>query len=123
MTDQRPQVAQYAWTEGSMLVNYTSDKGDKLQAALFLPAGYEKGKSYPTIVNIYEKMSQQAQSVRQPDGERLQSLALHEQWLRSAAPGHHLSSVNDPGMSAVWCVVPALKAAIATGVIDAKRSV
>ena len=26
-----------------MLVNYTSDKGDKLQAALFLPAGYEAG--------------------------------------------------------------------------------
>jgi dipeptidyl aminopeptidase/acylaminoacyl peptidase len=29
--------------------------------------------------------------------------------------------VNDPGMSAVWCVLPALKAAIATGVVDAKR--
>ena len=29
--------------------------------------------------------------------------------------------VNDPGMSAVWCMVPALKAAIATGVIDPKR--
>ena len=29
--------------------------------------------------------------------------------------------VNDPGMSAVWCVVPALKAAIATGVVDAKK--
>ena len=29
--------------------------------------------------------------------------------------------VNDPGMSAVWCVLPALKAAIATGVVDPKR--
>jgi dipeptidyl aminopeptidase/acylaminoacyl peptidase len=26
--------------------------------------------------------------------------------------------VNDPGMSAVWCVVPAVKAAIATGIVD-----
>ena len=30
--------------------------------------------------------------------------------------------VNDPGMSAVWCMVPAVKAAIATGIVDAKRS-
>jgi dipeptidyl aminopeptidase/acylaminoacyl peptidase len=27
--------------------------------------------------------------------------------------------VNDPGMSAVWCVVPAVKAAIGTGFVDA----
>ncbi len=26
--------------------------------------------------------------------------------------------VNDPGMSSVWCVVPAVKAAIATGIVD-----
>ena len=26
--------------------------------------------------------------------------------------------LNDPGMSAVWCVVPALDAAIATGIVD-----
>ena len=29
--------------------------------------------------------------------------------------------VNDPGMSAVWCVVPAVKAAIATGIVDPKN--
>ena len=26
--------------------------------------------------------------------------------------------INDPGMSAVWCVIPAVKAAIGTGMID-----
>ena len=29
--------------------------------------------------------------------------------------------VNDPGMSAVWCMVPAVKAAIATGIVDPKK--
>jgi dipeptidyl aminopeptidase/acylaminoacyl peptidase len=29
--------------------------------------------------------------------------------------------VNDPGMSAVWCVVPAVKAAIAQGFVDPKK--
>ena len=30
-------------------------------------------------------------------------------------------TLNDPGMSAVWCVLPALDAAIATGVVDPER--
>ena len=56
-----------------MLVDYTSAKGDKLQAALFLPANYEKGKSYPTVVYIYEQMSQtRTIQFRAADGERLQ---------------------------------------------------
>ena len=29
--------------------------------------------------------------------------------------------LNDPGMSAVWCVLPALQAAIATGVVDKNK--
>ena len=69
LTDTRPQVAPFTWSSGVQLVNYTSEKGDKLQAALFLPANYEKGKSYPTVVNFYEKMSQTAnQSPTSPTG-------------------------------------------------------
>ncbi|HXG55500.1 MAG TPA: hypothetical protein VNJ03_09010 [Vicinamibacterales bacterium] len=52
LTDMRSQVAGFNWTPGVQIVNYTCDKGDKLQAALLLPANYEKGKSYPTIVNF-----------------------------------------------------------------------
>ncbi|MEX2662156.1 MAG: hypothetical protein WD227_09500, partial [Vicinamibacterales bacterium] len=37
LTDMRPQVAGFNWTPGVQLVNYTCDKGDKLQAALYLP--------------------------------------------------------------------------------------
>jgi len=29
--------------------------------------------------------------------------------------------VNDPGLSAVWCVLPAIKAAVATGIVDESR--
>src|SRR5439155_20705452 len=29
--------------------------------------------------------------------------------------------LNDPGMSAVWCVLPAVEAAVATGVVDRER--
>ena len=120
LTDQRPQVGGYSWTEGSMLVNYTSDKGDKLQAALFLPAGYEKGKSYPTIVNIYEKMSQGANQFANPGANGFNRSYYTSNGYAVLLPDITYK-VNDPGMSAVWCVVPALKAALATGVIDPKK--
>ena len=86
----RPQVAEFHWTPGVQLVNYTCDKGDKLQAALYLPANYEKGKSYPTMVNFYERMSQTANTFAAPERERLQPLGLHQQRLRRAHPRHRL---------------------------------
>ena len=58
LTDANPQQDKFAWSSGSKLVDYNSAKGDKLQGALFLPANYEPGKKYPTVVYIYEKLSQ-----------------------------------------------------------------
>ena len=91
LTDQRPAIDAFAWSPGVQIVNYTSDKGDKLQAALFLPANYEKGKSYPTMVYFYEKMSQTANTFAAPTVERLQSLLLHEQRVRRADARYHVS--------------------------------
>lgn len=120
LTDQRPQLSAYTWTGGSILINYTSEKGDKLQAALFLPAGYEKGKSYPTIVNIYEKMSQGANQFASPTANGFNRSFYTSNGYAVLLPDITYK-VNDPGLSAVWCVVPALKAAIATGIVDSKH--
>ena len=120
LTDQRPQVAQFAWSSGVQLVNYTSDKGDKLQAALFLPANYEKGKSYPTVVNFYEKMSQTANQFTAPSANGF-NRSLYTSHGYAVFVPDITYRVNDPGMSAVWCMVPAVKAAIATGIVDPKH--
>jgi dienelactone hydrolase len=120
LTDQRPQVAQFSWSPGVQLVNYTSDKGDKLQAALFLPANYEKGKSYPTVVNFYEKMSQTANQFAAPSANGFNRSVYTSNGYAVFVPDITYR-VNDPGMSAVWCMVPAVKAAIATGIVDPKR--
>ena len=120
LTDMRPQVAAYAWTEKSMLINYTSDKGDKLQGVLFLPAGYEKGKSYPTLVNFYERMSQTANTFANPTANGFNRSVYTSNGYAVFVPDIAYK-VNDPGMSAVWCMVPAVKAAIATGIVDPKR--
>jgi dipeptidyl aminopeptidase/acylaminoacyl peptidase len=102
------------------LVNYTSDKGDKLQAALFLPANYEKGKSYPTVVNFYERMSQTANQFQNPSANGFNRSVYTSHGYAVFVPDIAYR-VNDPGMSAVWCMVPAVKAAIATGIVDPKR--
>ena len=120
LTDQRPQLAPFTWSSGVQLVNYTSDKGDKLQAALFLPANYEKGKSYPTMVNFYEKMSQTANQFAAPTANGFNRSVYTSQGYAVLVPDITYR-VNDPGMSAVWCMVPAVKAAIATGIVDPKH--
>jgi dipeptidyl aminopeptidase/acylaminoacyl peptidase len=101
-------------------VSYTSDKGDKLQGVIFLPAGYEKGKSYPAVVNIYERMSQIANVFANPSANGFNRSVYTSNGYAVFVPDIAYK-VNDTGMSAVWCMVPAVKAAIATGVIDPKR--
>lgn len=122
VTANAPDKNKYTWSAGVQLVDYISDKGDSLQGALFLPAGYEKGKKYPTIVYYYEKMSQSLHAYSNPDFPG-------GGW----NPGMYTSNgyavfmpdivykMDDPGMSAVWCVLPGVKAAIKTGVIDEER--
>jgi dipeptidyl aminopeptidase/acylaminoacyl peptidase len=122
LTHMQAEVDPFLWTAGSQLIDFTNAKGERLQASLHLPANYEKGRQYPTIVYIYERLTQG-----------------HDSFPRPSVPGtgfnigYYTSNgyavlepdikyyVNDPGMSAVWALVPAVKAAVATGVVDPKR--
>jgi dipeptidyl aminopeptidase/acylaminoacyl peptidase len=120
ITDANPQQKDFLWTKGMRLVDYTSVKGDKLQGALYLPANYEAGKSYPTIVYIYEKLSQGANTYPHPTFNGFNTAVYTSNGYAVFTPDI-VYKVNDPGMSAVWCLEPALKAAIGTGVVDEKR--
>ena len=120
ITDGYPEQANFLWSAGARLVDYTSDKGDRLQGALFLPAGYEEGKSYPTIVYIYEKLSQGLNSYSFPSANGFNAAVYTSNGYAVLMPDI-IYRVNDPGMSAVWCLLPALEAAIQTGVVDRDR--
>lgn len=115
-----PQQKDFLWSAGSKLIDYTSAKGDKLQGALFLPANYQPGKSYPTIVYIYEKLSQGMNSYTVPTANGFNKSVYTSNGYAVLMPDI-VYKVNDPGMSAVWCVLPALEAAIKTGVVDKDR--
>ena len=118
ITDADPQQKEFAWTSGVRLINYTSDKGDKLQGALYLPANYEPGKKYPLLVTIYEKRSQLAHAFANVSETSTPNRSLYTSRGYAVLDPDIVYKVNDPGMSAVWSVLPAVKAAIATGIAD-----
>jgi dipeptidyl aminopeptidase/acylaminoacyl peptidase len=118
ITDANPQQKDFAWTSGVKLINYTSAKGDKLQGALYLPANYEPGKKYPMLVTIYEKRSNLANQYVGVNETSTPNRSIFTSRGYAVFDPDIVYRVNDPMMSAVWCVVPAVKAAIATGIVD-----
>ncbi len=120
VTDANPQQKEILWSKGSRLVDYVSAKGDNLQGALYLPANYEPGKKYPTIVYIYEKLSQQLNNYSMPAFNGF-NIANYTSNGYAVFTPDIVYKLNDPGMSAVWCVLPGLKAAVETGVVDPKK--
>jgi dipeptidyl aminopeptidase/acylaminoacyl peptidase len=118
LTDANPQQKEFAWTSGVKLINYTSAKGDKLQGALYLPANYEPGKKYPLLVTIYEKRSNLANSYVTPNETSTPNRSIYTSRGYAVLDPDIVYKINDPGMSAVWCVIPAVKAAIASGIVD-----
>ncbi|UJP63739.1 S9 family peptidase [Mongoliitalea daihaiensis] len=122
LSQNAPDVEKYTWSSGARLVDYVSDKGDTLQAALFLPANYTEGQQYPTIVYYYEKLSQTLHSYSNPgfSGTGWNPAVYTSNGYAVLIPDI-VYQMDDPGMSAVWCVLPAVKEALKTGVIDESK--
>lgn len=121
-TTTNPQQANFAWCSGSRLVEYVGVGGKKMQGALYLPANYEPGKKYPTIVYIYEKLSRGLHQYTPPGagGSGFNRTMYTSNGYAVFTPDIAYR-LNDPGLSAVECVLPALDAAIATGIVDGDK--
>ncbi len=121
-TSNTPDQEKYAWSAGVKLIEYVSDHGDTLQAALYLPADYEPGKSYPTITYIYERLTQGLNGYANPSfpGGGFNRAVYTSNGYAVLMPDIKYQ-LNEPGNSAVACVVPAVKAAIATGIVDGEN--
>jgi acetyl esterase/lipase len=127
IVDTSAEAAPYNWTSGAQLIEYRSahkKTGDKefprLQGSLYLPANYEKGKQYPMVVLIYERQTQSHFTYGRPTANGFSRQAYTSNGYAVLMPDINYY-VNDPGMSAVWALVPAVQAAIATGVVDPKK--
>jgi dienelactone hydrolase len=120
ITGTNPQQSDYFWGK-SELINFTNKKGKKLQGALFYPANYEPGKKYPMIVYIYEILSNTVHGYTNPSERSAYNTTNFTSNGYFVFRPDIVYETNEPGMSAVNCVVPAVEAVLKTGMIDQSK--
>src|SRR5262249_19704367 len=108
------------WSSGVKIIDYHTTKGERLQGVLFLPANYEEGKRYPTVMDIYEKHSHDANRYVVPTANGFNKSVYTSIGYAVLMPDIKFRD-DDPGVSSKECVLAALEAAIATGVVDRER--
>ena len=120
VTTTNPFQANYAWGR-SELLEYKTDKGMRLQGALYYPAGYEAGKKYPMIVYMYEKLTQNVHRYVAPSDRDYYNIGVFTSQGYFVFEPDIIFTPRQPGVSVVQCVVPGVKRVLQTGMIDSKR--
>lgn len=114
--------SKYNWGK-SELLTYKNNKGDEMQAALFYPSGFHKGKKYPMIVYIYSRLSQKIHEYNNPTMYQyigFQPTNYTNEGYIVLMPDIKYE-VGTPGKNIVDCVVSAVNNAIEKGSVDSKR--
>jgi dipeptidyl aminopeptidase/acylaminoacyl peptidase len=120
VTDANPFLRDYAW--GSrVLIDYKNSKGQRLQATLTLPAGYEQGKKYPMLVYIYEKMSNTHHAFSMPVYDDRPHMSAYASDGYLVLQPDIVYETGKPGSSALDCVTAAVKKVIELGYADPKH--
>jgi dipeptidyl aminopeptidase/acylaminoacyl peptidase len=112
--------SKYAWGRAE-LVEFTSEKGQKLQGVLRYPAGYEAGKTYPMIVYVYEKLSDGLHRYVAPSEREYYNVTSFTSAGYFEFEPDIVFRPREPGLSVVECVRPAVAAVVAKGAVDARR--
>jgi dipeptidyl aminopeptidase/acylaminoacyl peptidase len=120
ITATNPFLTKYAWGR-SHVIEFKSDRGDRLQGTLLYPAGYEAGRKYPMIVYLYEKLSDGAHRFSAPSDRDYYNLAAFTSQGYAVLQPDIVFRPREPGVSVVECVEPAVKKAVAMGVADGAR--
>jgi dienelactone hydrolase len=119
-TATNPFQTSYAWGHAEV-IEYESDRGQQLQSALFYPANYQPGHTYPMIVNLYEHRSDEVR------GYSIPSLRTDYNAAVFTSLGYFVLAPDlnyrprEPGVSTVEGVSPAVRKVIQMGLVDAKR--
>ena len=113
-------LADHAWGK-QVLMDYANSHGDKLQMMLTYPADYQPGKQYPMVVYYYEKLSQGFHQWVAPTDRSTYNTSVFSQNGYFVLRPDIVFRFRDPGYSGLDCVTSAVKAALATGMIDPKR--
>lgn len=120
VTKTNPFQSNYAWGRAE-LVEYRSERGERLQGALFYPAGYEPGKKYPMVVYIYERLSDGLHRYSAPSERDYYNVAAFTQHGYFLFQPDIVFRPREPGLSVVECVTPAVKKVVEMGLVDARK--
>lgn len=120
ITDANPQQKEYAWGR-RVLVDYTDQRGNKLQATLTLPAGYVEGRRYPMLVYFYEKMSQNHHQYSMPVYDDRPHMSVYASDGYLVLMPDIVYTDGQPGSSALDDVTSAVRKVIELGYADPAR--
>ena len=120
VSETNPFQKDYAWGR-SELIEYTNRDGDRLQGALFYPAGYQAGKQYPMLVYIYEKRSQEVHDYVVPTERREYNISVFTGRGYFVLRPDIVFRAREPGASALDCITSAVKKVLESGMIDPSR--
>ena len=120
VTNTNPFQEKYAWSREE-LIEYKNSHGERLQGALFYPAGYDPAKKYPMIVYMYEKLSDNVHRYNAPSERNYYSAGAITQHGYFLLEPDIVFQPRDPGVSVVDCVTAAAKRVMQMGVVDPKR--
>lgn len=115
-----PFQGQFAWGRAE-LVEYKTDRGERLQGILSYPAGYEAGRKYPMVVYMYERLSDGLHSYASPSERAPYNASVFTSRGYFFFQPDIVFRPREPGLSVVECVVPAVKTVIARGAVDPAR--
>jgi dipeptidyl aminopeptidase/acylaminoacyl peptidase len=109
--------SKFAWSKGQ-LVEYKTDKGLRLQGALYYPAGYEPGKRYPMIVYMYERLSDSVHRYVAPSDRDYYNTTVFTSQGYFVLQPDIVFRPREPGLSVVECVTAAVKQVATMNLID-----
>ena len=118
VTDADPDLLkEFAWGS-KKLIDYKNSKGQRLQATLTLPAGYEPGRKYPMLVYFYEIMSNTHHNFQLPTYDDRPHMATYASNGYLVLQPDVVYEIGKPGSSALDCVTSAVKKVIELGYAD-----
>jgi dienelactone hydrolase len=120
VTHTNPFQEQFAWGREE-LIEYKNDRGERLQGAVYYPADYEAGKRYPTIVYMYEKLSDGLHRYVSPDERSSYNVAAFTSLGYLVLQPDIVFRPRDPGLSVVDCVGNAVKKIVQLGLADPRK--
>ncbi|HET9369511.1 MAG TPA: prolyl oligopeptidase family serine peptidase, partial [Vicinamibacterales bacterium] len=120
ITTTNPFQSKFAWSR-SELVEYKSEKGLRLEGALYYPAGYQPGRTYPMIVYVYETLSDGVHRYVAPSDRDYYNTTVFTSQGYFVLQPDIIFRPREPGLSVVECVRPAVKAVVDKGLVDPKR--